>query len=155
MRVATCAVTLALALVSTSGCTPKSEHKNVPAADLVLAPAGDVKDAVFTAMIDAKKEGRRLIVYVGASWCEPCEVFLGALREGGLPPSLADLRVLKFDSDVDADRLSRAGYGGQMIPRFVAPNEDGTGSARRFEGAIKGPEAIGSIVPRLEAILVE
>ena len=144
---------LVVALVG--GCTPKAEPPSPTAADLVKAPGGAVTDIVYEALRVAEKDGRRLVVYVGASWCEPCEVFLGALHAGELPPSLADLRVLKFDNDVDDERLSAAGYGGQMIPRFVAPRANGSASARRFEGSVKGPEAIANIVPRLETILAE
>lgn len=155
MRVAKCAVSLALGLTLSAGCTPKPERKKLTSADLVIASTGEVKAVVHAAQLEAKKEGRRLVVYVGASWCEPCEVFLDALREGALPPSLADLRVLKFDNDEDDQRLSASGYGGQMIPRFVAPRADGSASARRFEGSVKGPAAIANIVPRLEALFAE
>jgi hypothetical protein len=40
-----------------------------------------------------------------------------------------------------------------MIPRFVIPDKDGAATQRRFEGSIKGPEAVANMVPRLEAIL--
>lgn len=94
-----------------------------------------------------------MVVYVGASWCEPCEYFLEAIESKALPEKLADLRFLKFDNDADEERLNKAGFGGQMIPRFVVPGEGGAASPHRFEGSIKGPEAVGNIVPRLEAIL--
>jgi len=155
MGLAKSAIVVALAVALVGGCEPKAATKAPAAADFVLAPPGPVKDVVTAAAIDAAKVGRRLVVYVGASWCEPCNYFVDALHEGALPPSLASLRILKFDNDTDDARLIEANYGGQMIPRFVKPLADGTGSKVRFEGSVKGPEAIGNIVPRLEALIVD
>ena len=142
-------------LCALGACSPQPARSAPEAADLVKASAGPVKDVVYTAMLDAEKAGRHLVVYVGASWCEPCEVFTGALEAGALPRSLGSLRFLKFDNDADDGRLIEANYGGQMIPRFVNPRADGTGSSTRFEGSVKGPEAIGNIVPRLEELIRE
>ncbi len=134
-------------------CTVSPKSTEPVRADMVMASPGLVKELVYEALQRAEKDGRRLVVYVGATWCEPCEVFSEALRAGELPSSLADLRVLKFDNDADEQRLADANYGGQMIPRFVKPRADGTGSSNRFEGSIKGPGAVDNIAPKLEALL--
>lgn len=137
-------------------CTPADQTK-APSkplrADISSAGPGSVQALVAQAQQEARAEGRRLVVYVGASWCEPCQVFLNTLKAGELPAHFADLRFLKFDHDNDENRLDEAGYGGAMIPRFVVPAPDGSSTGRRFEGSTKGPEAIANIVPRLEGIL--
>jgi thiol-disulfide isomerase/thioredoxin len=120
---------------------------------VVVAGPGPVAALVAEAQGLAAKEKRRLIVYVGATWCEPCKYFLSAVEAEELPEKFGDLRFLKFDNDEDDERLSEAGYGGQMIPRFVLPGDGGKATEHRFEGSIKGPEAVANIVPRLEAIL--
>lgn len=120
---------------------------------MIVATAEPVEAQVAQSRSEAIRDGRRLVVYVGAVWCEPCEFFLKALKAGGLPPSLADLRFLKFDHDADEQRLLEAGYGGEMIPRFVRPDALGRATVRRFEGSVKGPAAMENIVPRLEKIL--
>ena len=121
---------------------------------LIMAPAqGEVPELVLAELEQAKQHGQQLLVYVGASWCEPCQVFLDALKANELPPHFDDLRFLKFDHDNDESRLDEAGFGGKMIPRFVVPAPDGSATERRFEGSTKGPEAITNIVPRLEGIL--
>jgi hypothetical protein len=61
--------------------------------------------------------------------------------------------VLEFDHDRDGERLAPAGYVSELIPLFVVPNEDGTASARRIEGSVKGEAAIGNITSRLRTIL--
>jgi hypothetical protein len=94
-----------------------------------------------------------MLVYVSASWCEPCKYFQQAVNSGKLPDSLKKVTFLKFDHDRDDVRLSEAGYGGRMLPRFVVPGASGFSTDRRFEGSIKGPGAVDNIVPRLEAIL--
>jgi hypothetical protein len=104
-------------------------------------------------MKKSRQAGERLVVYVGAKWCEPCTHFQEALKSGGLGRDLPDVVFLKFDHDKDEARLEEAGYGGRMLPRFVVPGVYGRASERRFEGSIKGPEAVGNIVPRLKQIL--
>lgn len=141
-------------------CTPQPVKEVPPAkvgptqrAQLVKAAPGPVAELVRAALETAAVDERKLIVYVGASWCEPCQVFLKGVAAGELPASLGDLRILKFDHDADEARLAEANYGGDLIPRFVKPGPGGLGSAARFEGSVKGPAALENIVPRLEALV--
>ena len=63
-----------LALVGLSllaGCgtpTPK-------ALQLTPAPPGEAAAVVASELTRARREGRELLVYVGATWCEPCQRF--------------------------------------------------------------------------------
>lgn len=133
---------------------PREEPKPAPTrADLVTPGPGPVQEQVSSAQRLAVAEGRRIVVYVGATWCEPCKYFLESIEANTLPGSFADLRFLKFDHDADEERLNDSGYGGQMIPRFVVPGADGAATDKRFEGSTKGPQAMDNIVPRLERIL--
>lgn len=121
-----------------------------------MAPDGDdlakvVKDAnAFEA-----SNGRKLVVYVGATWCEPCQRFHKAAAAGSLDADFPDLTLLELDLDKDKDRLDRAGYSSSMIPLFVRPNVDGRASEKRFEGSIKGDGAVANISPRLKRILAD
>ncbi|MBX7191141.1 MAG: thioredoxin family protein [Sandaracinaceae bacterium] len=118
------------------------------------APAeGDLVTLVRAHMARAREEGRVPLVYVGASWCEPCQYFHRAAEEGALDGELPRLALLEFDRDRDGDRLDAAGYGSRMIPLFVSPEDDGRASERRIEGSIHGPGSPQQIVPRLRAIL--
>ncbi len=94
-----------------------------------------------------------VLVYVGASWCEPCRHFKRAFEAGELDATLPDLRLIALDEDDDADRLAAAGYSGSMIPRFVVPGPDGRASGLRIEGSIKGPDAPAEILPRLRQLI--
>jgi thiol-disulfide isomerase/thioredoxin len=120
----------------------------------VRAPAGsDAAKVVREARDRATSDGRALVVYVGARWCEPCRYFHQAAGNGELDGELPDLTLLEFDLDDDRDRLTTAGYGGQYIPLFAVPGADGRASTRRFEGSVKGPGAVANISPRLRALL--
>ncbi|WP_434043687.1 MULTISPECIES: TlpA family protein disulfide reductase [Sorangium] len=123
-------------------------------AEVVPAPeGGEVPALVQEARDRARREGRELVVYVGASWCEPCTRFHDAVKAGQLDASFPALRLLEFDLDRDHDRLAEAGYASEMIPLFVVPGADGRGTPLRVEGSVKGARAVDEIVPRLEAIL--
>ncbi|MEX1365547.1 MAG: thioredoxin family protein [Nannocystaceae bacterium] len=117
------------------------------------APEGPVDATVREAMRAAQANDRRLLVYVGAAWCEPCTEFHHAVERGELDEALAGVQLLEFDADRSGPQLVEAGYGGDMIPRFALPGADGKGSGRAIEGGIKGPGAVDHIMQRLTPLL--
>ncbi len=102
----------------------------------------------------ADASGQRVLVYVGASWCEPCKRFHKALESGELDEPLAGTRFVEFDADKDGRELRAAGYGSKYIPLFSVPDHSGHASGRAIEGAITGDAAVRrDLVPRLVALL--
>jgi len=96
----------------------------------------------------------RVLVYVGATWCEPCQRFHQAVEHGELNGTLNGLRFLEFDQDQDATALKAAGYIYQYIPVFALPDPDGKNHGKMIAGSIKGPRAVQeNLVPRLQALL--
>jgi hypothetical protein len=122
--------------------------------ELVEAPAvQDVAIYVSGALAEAEHANKKLLVYVGAAWCEPCRRFHDAAAAGQLDATFGDLRMLVFDADRDKDALQRAGYISNLIPLFAVPRADGTASGKQIEGSIKGDGAVAQITPRLQALL--
>ena len=120
----------------------------------VDAPPDIAVDRLVRAQLrKAQAQGQTLLVYAGATWCEPCRYFHDAAAAGKLDGRLGRLRIFAFDMDRDRDRLAAAGYQSQMIPLFAVPNADGRASGRQVGGAIKGPEAVDFLVPKLEDLL--
>ncbi len=122
----------------------------------IKAPAGEdaasvVKREVERAQIDKK----RLLVYVGATWCEPCKRFHDAAEAGQLDGVFPNLRLVEFDLDVDGERLARAGYASKMIPLFAIPTQNGTGSGKQIEGSVKGEGAVLNLQNRLKPLLAQ
>ncbi len=128
--------------------TPAAPHIRFEHAD-EGAPAPLVRAFVER----AHAEGRVALVYVGATWCEPCRYFHAAAERGELDAVLPSLALLEFDLDRDGARLAEAGYRSQMIPLFALPSPDGRASGRQIEGSIHGPGSPAQITPRLRAIL--
>jgi hypothetical protein len=133
-----------------------------PAGPLVLArgvrivhagPGSDAARVVVDERTRAKSDGRDLVVYVGAKWCEPCQHFHKAAQKGELDAEFPDLTLLEFDLDEDRDRLATAGYVSQFIPLFAMPGPDGRASENKFEGSVKGGGAVANIAPRLRTLL--
>jgi hypothetical protein len=143
------------------------ERKEVPAREAAdasvasgarvrLSPApatGDVEPIVREEIARAATERRRLVVYVSAEWCEPCQRFHNAARDGQLDATFPDLTLLEFDLDRDGKRLSSAGYSSTYIPLFALPAPDGRASGRQVEGGIKGDGAVAYMTPRLQGLL--
>lgn len=101
----------------------------------------------------ARQDGRRLVVYVGATWCEPCRRFLDAARAGELDGEFGHLRLLEFDLDRDREALAAAGYRSELIPLIALPGADGRGNGRGMQGSVKGEGAVANMRPRLRELL--
>lgn len=121
--------------------------------EIVKATGEDVVETVRRELVRARADKREVIVYVGATWCEPCQYFHNAAAAGKLDAAFPGLRLVEFDLDRDREALARAGYASKMIPLFALPREDGSGSGEQIEGSIKGPGAVPQITPRLTALL--
>jgi hypothetical protein len=117
--------------------------------------SGDIAPAVRDALAKAAAGQRRLVVYVGAAWCEPCQRFHRAAESGELDATFPGLTMLEFDLDRDGERLAAAGYVSKYIPLFALPTQDGRASGKQVEGGIKGDGAVGFITPRLKHLLSE
>lgn len=139
-------------LVLAAGCQSlRSRSKAGP--QLIPAKAGPVAPQVRRALAAAHKAGDRLLVYVGASWCDPCRRFKHAVKSGALAGKFPHLRLLAFDADRDDHALAKAGYNVSYIPALIVPGPDGNATSKHIEGSVKGPGAVNNIVPRLRALL--
>lgn len=141
------------------GCeeSPKPAPEPAPVAgkvEILSAPSDDDAALVIRrANEQARLDGKQLIVYVGAPWCEPCQRFHEAAVAGELDTTFPKLRLLEFDRDKDEARLGRAGCLSTLIPLFAKPDAAGRCSDVRVEGSIKGDGAVANITPRLAQIL--
>lgn len=150
-----------LLLVGCSGTSPPPEPEAAPQAAAVptkakprfvaVAEGKDVADEVRGILGVSTDE--RVVVYVGASWCGPCQEFHAALERGDLDTDLAGVKFVEYDADVDSERLETAGYGGRLIPRFALPGSEGRFGGKKIEGGIKGSGAVKHIMDRLLPML--
>jgi hypothetical protein len=139
---------LALALAA---CGPDAEPRRLQLID--APPGGDVEPIIVGELAQAFAAHDSLLVYVGATWCEPCQHFHDAAAAGQLDASLGALRLLVFDADRDGEALEAAGYHSNLIPLFAVPRADGRASGKQIEGAIKHRDAVEQLVPRLKVLL--
>jgi thiol-disulfide isomerase/thioredoxin len=120
---------------------------------VAAAPDGDVPTLLVREQARATKDGKQLLVYVGATWCEPCRRFHAAAAAHELDRDFPSLRLVEFDSDRDSERLAAAGYVSRLIPMFARPGADGRATGRQIEGSVKGDGAVAAIAPRLRTLL--
>jgi thiol-disulfide isomerase/thioredoxin len=143
---------IAIALAASAAC--QSAPARPQKLELVDAPqVADVAPLVARELVRAEHDRKQLVVYVGASWCEPCRHFHEAAAAGKLDARFGDLRMLVFDDDRDEAALRAAGYTSKLIPLFAIPREDGRASGRQIEGSIHGDGAVEQIAPRLRALV--
>lgn len=126
-----------------------------PPSGLTFLPAGEGDVAILVQTELRRAGSRRVLVYVGATWCEPCRRFHDVASKGAFDTVLPAIRFIEFDLDRDEERLKAAGYTSQYIPLFAVPGPDGRASGKQIAGSIKGEGAPAEITPRLAALLKE
>lgn len=130
--------------------TPDPPRKPGEGIRLMTAAAdGDALSTIRTARLQAKSEGRVLIVYVSATWCEPCRRMKDEIHVGHLDAQLGKTTLLAFDADKDGDRLASAGYKFGFIPFVALPGADGHPSDS-LEAKGKGSNAWRELLGKLE-----
>lgn len=133
---------------------PADARLSRPHFDQVPITVSTVAPYLAEQIADAGAQHERVLVYVGASWCEPCQRFHRAVEAGELDELLANTRFVEFDADVHTASLNQAGYAVEYIPVIAVPGADGRSSGRQLSGSIKGPDAVRKdLVPRLRALL--
>ena len=123
--------------------------------ELIEAPAGtkDVPALVRTTLAGTQAAHRRLIVYVGATWCEPCQQIHAAVLAHQLDAAFPDLTLLAFDLDRDGQALEAAGYDSPLIPLFDLPAPDGRAGPRREYGGKHGIDNVQLLTAKLHHLL--
>ncbi len=122
----------------------------------VTPPVDGVVSTIMQAQLEkAKAEKRRVLLYAGAPWCEPCRYFHEAVDRGELTGKVGALDLVAFDSQMDAERMLLSNYESQFIPLFAVPGPDGKGTGKRIEGSVKGNAAVADLVPRLNELLAQ
>jgi hypothetical protein len=115
-----------------------------PAAD------SDALSAIRAARLAARADGRVLVVYVGATWCEPCKRFKAELASGRLDERLAKVTLLVFDADRDVDRLGAGDYHFRYVPFVALPGVDGR-PTDTAQATGKGVDAWRELLAKLDA----
>lgn len=148
------AIALALGALAAACAREAPRARPGPKVAFEPAPAGDdVPALVASRARELGAEGRRALVYVGATWCEPCRRFHDAATRGELDAALEGTTFVEFDLDRDGERLARGGYRSKLIPLFVVPDAEGRATARRVEGSVKGEAGVAHIMGELLPVL--
>ena len=123
--------------------------------EIVDAPPGttDVAALVRQTLAITTAAQRRLIVYVGATWCEPCQQIHAAILSHRLDQTFPDLTLLEFDLDRDGKALAAAGYTSELIPLFDVPAADGRAGPRREFGGKHGIDNVQLLTTKLHRLL--
>jgi len=139
---------VATACAQTPPATARVELREAPG-------AGGVAEYVAHEVARGARDHVPVLVYVGATWCEPCHAFQAAAAAGTLDAALGPLRLLVFDLDRDGDRLAAAGYQSAFVPLFARPNPDGRASGTQTEGVQKGAGYVDQLTPRIRSLVAE
>ena len=132
---------------STSTSTTKTGGKIVV---LPAAQDSDALSAIRTERLKAKAEGRVLVVYVSATWCDPCKKLKEEIEAGRLDDRYGKTTLLAFDADKDIDRLGAAGYTFKFVPYVALPGADGR-PAESQEATGHGKDAWKELLGKLDA----
>ena len=132
-----------------------AETKEGGKVELMMVPDHATDGPAFIAeqLQQTRSENKRMVIYVGATWCEPCKYFHDAAAAGQLDDVFPNVRFVEFDHDKHASMLQASDCRSKMIPLFAIPDESGRCTERRVAGAIKGPGAVDYLRPRISKLL--
>ena len=130
--------------------TPAASSPHARVHMLEAAEDSDALSLVRSKRLEAKAQGRVLVVYVSATWCEPCKRLKAELESGRLDERLANVTLLAFDADRDGDRLGAAGYSYRFVPFVALPGADGH-PVDSQQATGKGGEAWRELLGKLDA----
>jgi len=147
--VATTGTTSATSTASQLPPEPAPAPRETAVRVVVASPDTDALSLVRTERLKAKAEGRVLVVYAGATWCEPCKRFKEEIHAGHLDDKLPKMTLLAFDADRDTDRLAAAGYRFSFIPFVALPGADGHPTDTQ-EARGKGSNSWRELIAKLE-----
>lgn len=120
----------------------------------VKVPAGSEPTAwVKQELARAKADQKKLVLYVGAKWCEPCNHFHEATDRGELDAEFPDLRLVSFDHDDEAATIAALGCESQYIPMFSVPDAEGHCTRRQIQGGIKGAGTVAFLSKKLRNLI--
>lgn len=120
----------------------------------VKFPAGtNASTWVKSELERAKADQKKLVLYVGAKWCEPCQNFHEATERGELDAAFPDLRLVAFDHDDEADTIAELGCGSHYIPMFSVPDSNGHCSRQQIQGGIKGTSNVAFLTEKLRGLI--
>jgi thioredoxin-like negative regulator of GroEL len=117
---------------------------------ITAAQDSDALSLVRTERLKAKADGRVLVVYVSATWCEPCKKLKEEIEAGRLDDRYGKTTLLAFDADKDLDRLGAAGYTFKFVPYVALPGADGR-PAESQEATGHGKDAWKELLGKLDA----
>jgi hypothetical protein len=142
------AALLVLAACSSSSTPPPGR------VELIAAPAnGDLATYVAGEVARGTRDHVPVLVYVGATWCDPCKAFHAAAAAGQLDAALGPLRLVEFDQDRDGTYLEAAGYTSTLVPLFARPGLDGKATGKKIEGVRKGSDYVEQLTPRVRSLI--
>ncbi len=124
-----------------------------PGPELVpVLTEGRVDTIVRAELARAKRDHRKLVIYVGGQWSEPCKQFEQMVASGALRDEFPDLRLLKFDSE-DEPRLRAANYFFQVLPTFAIPAENGRGTDQIYPTPVQSEKGSPDALVALRSLL--
>lgn len=120
----------------------------------VKVPAGSDPSAyVKTELERAKSDQKKLVLYVGAKWCEPCNHFHEATDRGELDAAFPDLRLVAFDHDEESNAIAALGCESKFIPMFSVPDAEGHCTRQQISGGIKGSGTVDYLAKKLRNLI--
>jgi thiol:disulfide interchange protein len=87
----------------------------------------------------AAEQGLRPVLYVGASWCQPCKLLLQHRDDPRVVNALRGTYTVEVDfDDWTVAELGASGYDVQAVPVLLAIGPDGKAAGPRLDGAAWG-----------------
>lgn len=137
---------------STSTTTGAAPARTKSAAEdwSVIDKGGSLATLVEAEVAKAEATGKKHVVYIGATWCPPCQAIKKYKSDPQMVTAFAGTHVIELDvDDWTAPDLTALGYKASSVPVFIAVDKDGKAKGPTIDGGAWGDNIPTNMAPPL------
>lgn len=141
-----------IALLLALGCAsppPPQAAPKPPIHTSDLPDGSDVSAGLRGAVGEAERAGLKPVLYLGATWCQPCVAYERALFHPEMVAAHANVLLVKADFDRHGSALEAAGFVASGVPFWCHLDREGGNSGRCITGAAWGEDTPENMAPVL------
>lgn len=97
----------------------------------------------------ARAQGLAPYAALGATWCKPCRELEASMTDTRMQSAFKGTYIVHLDIDEWGSALPKASLGVASIPKIVALDADGKGTARAIDGAAWEENVAANMAPPL------
>ena len=135
---------------TTMGAAAPASSKSAAEGWSSIEKGGSLAASVKGEVAKALAAGKKPVVYIGATWCPPCQAIKRYKSDPQMAAAFAGTHIIELDvDDWTAPDLAALGYKAASVPVFIAVDKDGKAKGPTIDGGAWGDNIPANMAPPL------